>query len=911
MPNTNPEYLRLKNILDSNSNVKIFLDAISKAEGTWGKNAYSVKFGGGVTDYSKGKDKKIVRSGKLKSSAHGKYQIMNDTYDVYSKSLDIKGFSPEEQDVIALAELESAGALGYAQEGDFKNATFKASSKWAALPANESGQSAMKGQKARPIETIMTYTESNESKRNSTNKIYEDLNNRRANSKDKKVIDQNVNDYNKYQKEIKAINARKGLSDAEKNALKHQVKQNHYRDGSMSAINSFLQENINEKKAFVNKLRYEARGSTDWDTGEQKDYIPIKDFEKLRKKAEDLGINIGQLSKEYKGFPRKIALGSTLEKIADDIENGFLGPMPEPGLKKYGQTKEEFDSRIMSETPVVSTPTTEPTTVVTPSGEVVDVKDTKASAEEIAKAKKDQSIKDRKNFQGSDLLDQFSSGAQFQDPKFKYTPGKREIPFESIMHLASGIMGMEEADVDIKYRDEKISQGMLLYAQDLERIKNIGLPPEIEADLNMKISGAYQTGLENIVRASGGNRNLVLGNQGQLELARMGAVVEISAMDIERRDKAMAAFGEVQQYFNDFDARRDIANNERRYNEDQKKQMAGVQLAQQGMSSFIDSLQYQRENGPGSANDMMKQYFEFSATGILKGAIPGEIGSPEYYANKQVEHEAKTKKVAGYNEFINTKSAEEKDLINEIFTKHPEMNPNVNPKAEFTEFKSYYDNISGDAEKKEAFYDNKDISSLSTQQTQVQTEEAQAQLEGKPDPKVETTSMNANGSVNIQSGEVPINQQEYSPKQSPSETVGNVTNKGIEYPAVPMSELTKKFVGTDPNAPDAVSTSGYVLNSSGKLVTPSPSGVVVGKEKLPDSVLLETLNKNQEGTPTDSSDLSKLKVDQAKAMERTQNANKMLEDYFGTVQPMLDKKDKAFEEQQAAAEAKLRILTNK
>lgn len=879
MPNTNPKYLEYKALLDSNPNIKIFLDTISKAEGTWGPDAYSMKFGGGVKDYSKGKDRSIVKSGN--SSAHGKYQIMNDTYDRWSKELGITGFTPEEQDIIALAEMEEAGALPYAKEGDFRNAIFKASSKWMGLPKSETSTN-NNGQKSRSFEQVMEYTKSNESQRAAVNKTYEDLNNRRANSKDKKVQEQNRKDFERYQKEIKAIAYKEGLSDQEKNQLKHEVKKKYYRDGSLLSINTFLQKDVDKKTAFANKLERNGAGPGIVDLNDNSyasnkiktginhkgtifDPVPdeaksmsYKEFEKLRKEGLALGIDIGKYSQDINS--------GKLGKLAGQIKKGLLGPMPEPGIKKYGQTKQEFDERVMATAPKVSSSTTDSkteTATVSPDGTVSTEADTKAKAEADAKAKKEQQIQARKNFDPTDLMNKFDT--EYADPKFKYTPGKQQIPFDAVIGLASGIMGMEAADVDIKYRDEKISEGLMLYAQDLERIKRIGLPPEIEADLNMKISGAYQTGIENIVRASGGNRNLVLGNQGQVENARMNSLVQVSAMDIERRDKAMAAFGELQQYINEFDSRRDIANNERQYNEDQKQQMAGMQLAQSGMASFIDSLNYQRDNGPGSANDMMRQYFEFSTTGILKGAAPGEIGSPEYFAQKKIENDVLIKNKNEYAQFTRTKNAEEQNLIAEILKKHPELDPTVNPQANVNDLKKYYDEFSGDAEKKEAFYEGKDISSLATMQAQKKTEEADAALKGQPSPEVKTTSMNANGSVNVASGEMPIEQQKYTPKQSPSETVSNAVNQGISYPAVSKDALAKKFVGTDPNVPDVLKNApkGYIVNSKGELVPSGSTGAIVTKDKLPDDILLDTLNKNKDGANVSSKDLSKKDIDRA------------------------------------------------
>lgn len=773
MPNS--EYLRLKALLDSNPQYKIMLDTISKAEGTWGTDAYSTAYGGKKIDWRKGKDKTVRND----SSAHGKYQFMNETWfgrnekgkhiPGLQEQLELSGFSPEEQDVAALKLLEDAGSLKHIDNGEWDKAIFSAAPTWAALPKNEKGESALKfkngkPQLAKPLTTVLRYAKSNEAARAAVNDDLKKLNETYTSTDiQKEKAD--------YLKEIRTVNAKK-ISDAEKNLEKHAIKQKYYREGKLMAINkSIVEDNrtAETRREKINKLQTMAEEYNSLNPEVKKSNYSEeakigKGVGSLLKNAStpigSLPLQIGSLFAETFGAGTGSAVGSLsgskktkadkelidlakelgielkyktpivgyntkdksianidIDALKTDIKKhktNYSNIPVERGILKYGKTKDEYDAEVDKNTPAdtgVAADIENGTTVETPEEKK------KREQAEADQKKKDAEILAAKNkpFEGSDILDKYNTPEEWADPQFQYSPGKAKIPFDALIGLTTGLVGAAEADdVEIKYRDEQISEGMLLYAQDLAKIKNMGLPPEIEGGLKMKLQDAYQTGLENIVRASNGNRNLVLGNQGQLDKARMSGLVEIAAMDIERSDKAMAAFGEVQQYINEFDSKRDIANNERKYQEDQKRQMSGMQLAQQGMSSFIDAIQNAKENAPGSVNDMKRQYFQFATTGLLPNAKPGEIGSPEYKEAKKLEREIFKGKKQTYADWINTKTMDEKDIINNILKKNPQMDLMVNGKADFEELKSYYDKVSGTDEYKSEYQKSKGISELTT-----------------------------------------------------------------------------------------------------------------------------------------------------------------------------------------------------
>lgn len=210
-----------------------------------------------------------------------------------------------------------------------------------------------------------------------------------------------------------------------------------------------------------------------------------------------------------------------------------------------------------------------------------------------------------------DLAEQFFNTelglTSLNNDNFNYEPGKRELPIDAITGMALGLIGNKQAkEAKIPLRTEEVSEAMKNYVAELsERSKN-GLPVEVEAQMKGLLADAYQGGLANIVNASNGNSATVLGNLGSLEQAKNKGLVAAQIADYEAKDRAFAQYGQAIQYINEFDARRDIANHEIGYTEAKQKQQEGKQLATAGFAKLIDGLKYQRENGPGSANDMYR-----------------------------------------------------------------------------------------------------------------------------------------------------------------------------------------------------------------------------------------------------------------------------------------------------------------
>lgn len=121
--------------------VRAMLDAIGYSEGTDKKYGYATKVGGGNQGSLERKDRRVVDLGHgLRSSASGRYQFLNSTWDTDARALGLADFSAHAQDLAAVFELMKSGAVGPLLSGNFAGAVSAARHVWASFPGAGYGQ---------------------------------------------------------------------------------------------------------------------------------------------------------------------------------------------------------------------------------------------------------------------------------------------------------------------------------------------------------------------------------------------------------------------------------------------------------------------------------------------------------------------------------------------------------------------------------------------------------------------------------------------------------------------------------------------------------------------------------------------------------------------------------------------------
>lgn len=127
-----------------NSNVAAFLDMLAVSEGTANKgdDGYNMIVGGKLFDSYKDHPRKLINLPRLgiKSTAAGRYQLLERYYDAYKEKLNLSNFSPESQDAIAWQQIAEQGAMSDVIVGNFESAVIKCNNIWASLPGAGYGQ---------------------------------------------------------------------------------------------------------------------------------------------------------------------------------------------------------------------------------------------------------------------------------------------------------------------------------------------------------------------------------------------------------------------------------------------------------------------------------------------------------------------------------------------------------------------------------------------------------------------------------------------------------------------------------------------------------------------------------------------------------------------------------------------------
>jgi len=139
-------------------NVLAFLDMLAVSEGTddgrqpTNDDGYDVIVGGELMSSYADHPRRLVALPRLgvSSTAAGRYQLLARYWDAYRKSLGlVGGYTPENQDRVAIQQIRERGALPDIQAGRFDAAVRKVRNIWASLPGAGYGQHEQKIERLR------------------------------------------------------------------------------------------------------------------------------------------------------------------------------------------------------------------------------------------------------------------------------------------------------------------------------------------------------------------------------------------------------------------------------------------------------------------------------------------------------------------------------------------------------------------------------------------------------------------------------------------------------------------------------------------------------------------------------------------------------------------------------------------
>lgn len=127
----------------NNPNVRKLLDVIAKAEGV--RHGYNTIFGnerfGNLSAHPNVRKQFRQTDGRTNfTTAAGRYQFLKKTWDGLSRQYGLKDFSPQSQDIGAIALIIQKGALNDVLKGNYQSAIQKLGGTWASLPSSPYAQ---------------------------------------------------------------------------------------------------------------------------------------------------------------------------------------------------------------------------------------------------------------------------------------------------------------------------------------------------------------------------------------------------------------------------------------------------------------------------------------------------------------------------------------------------------------------------------------------------------------------------------------------------------------------------------------------------------------------------------------------------------------------------------------------------
>lgn len=126
-----------------NPHVRKMLDVIASSEGV--KHGYNTLFGNekfdGLVSHPNIRKQFKQTDGKVNyTTAAGRYQFLNSTWNDVARQYGLKSFSPINQDLAAIALIARRGALNDVVKGNYQSAIHKLGEEWASLPTSRYAQ---------------------------------------------------------------------------------------------------------------------------------------------------------------------------------------------------------------------------------------------------------------------------------------------------------------------------------------------------------------------------------------------------------------------------------------------------------------------------------------------------------------------------------------------------------------------------------------------------------------------------------------------------------------------------------------------------------------------------------------------------------------------------------------------------
>lgn len=184
------------------------------------------------------------------------------------------------------------------------------------------------------------------------------------------------------------------------------------------------------------------------------------------------------------------------------------------------------------------------------------------------------------------------------------------------LKAGAGLLQLGRAMQDIPAGEfPEISQAYQGYAAKMKQLSQTGLTASEKTAIRQDLTDAYQAGIKNVLRASGGNRGLFLANAGVLNSNRVEGLLKMGALDAATQRDNLKQYGEVLKIQETFNQKSGILAEQMKYDESKRKSDLYGTLGSTLIGSAISDIAYATEKGrTNKAEDIFTKLLGSSIT---------------------------------------------------------------------------------------------------------------------------------------------------------------------------------------------------------------------------------------------------------------------------------------------------------
>jgi hypothetical protein len=184
--------------------------------------------------------------------------------------------------------------------------------------------------------------------------------------------------------------------------------------------------------------------------------------------------------------------------------------------------------------------------------------------------------------------------------------------------------GMEEVPVP---RLEGLSTAFKQYSQQQKALAESGLSYAERQTLEQGIDQAYEAGIQNLVRGTGGDRAKFLAGTGALDFNRQTSLLKIAALEDEARRQNRAAYGDLLKFEATQNREKDVFTKSREYNQKLADKAMFQNTASAAFQHVFDNVRFGQDYKP-LMDQMTKTVNQLGNVSQLLGDLKIETTDP-------------------------------------------------------------------------------------------------------------------------------------------------------------------------------------------------------------------------------------------------------------------------------------------